>query len=182
VTPAPVTIAGDGPHTLRVAKRGFTPQEVMLTAEDLARGSVSVTLPAVEVQRVAVTIRSAYPVQVFSGNQSISAAATSHELTIAANSRLRVVSPEMMLDAALPVSTRPVQYTAPGVGYLTVITNKYETCTVKIRDRQLGFPPITKKAIVAGDYRVDLICQGGGNPPGQFITISPNETATLKVQ
>jgi predicted Ser/Thr protein kinase len=182
VTPAPVTLTAEGPHTLRVAKRGFTTQDVTLTADDIARGSVSVTLPAVEVQRVPVSIRSAYPVAVFSGSQRLADEATAHDLTIAAGSRLRVVAPEMMLDAAVAVGARPVQYTAPGVGYLTVLTNRYETCTVKIKDRQLGFPPITRKAIVAGDYRVDLVCQGGGNPPGQFVTISPNQTATLKVQ
>lgn len=182
ITPAPVTLSGEGPYTLRVSKRGFTAEDVKVTAEDIARGSVSVTLAAVEVPRVAVAVRSAYPVAVFSGSQQLADAATSHDLTIASGTRLRVVAPEMMLDAGIAVGSRPVQYTAPGVGYLTVLTNRYETCNVKIKDRQLGFPPINRKAIVAGDYRVDLVCQGGSNPPGQFVTISPNETATLKVQ
>ena len=182
VTPAPLTLTGDGPFTLRLAKRGFVTQDVKLTAEDIQRGSVSYTLPAAEVQRVAVSISSAYPVAVMNGSQEVAAAATSHALNIAANTRLRVVSREYMLDAPLSVGTRAVQFTAPGVGYLTVITNRYETCNVKIGDRPLGFPPINRKAIVAGEYRVDLVCQGGGNPPGQFVSITPNQTATLKVQ
>ncbi len=182
VTPAPVSLPGEGPHTLRLAKRGFTAEDVTLTAEDIARGTISVTLSAVEVPRVAVSVRSAYPVAVFSGSQQLADEGTSHDLTIASGTRLRVVAPEMMLDAAIAVGSRPVQYSAPAVGYLTVLTNRYETCTVKIKERQLGFPPINKKAIVAGDYRVDLVCQGGSNPPGQFVTISPNQTAILKVQ
>ena len=182
ITPAPLTVAGDGPFTLRLAKRGYVTQDVRLTPEDLQRGSVSYTLPAAEVQRVAVSINSAYPVVVMNGSQEVGAAATSHALTIATNTRLRVVSREFMLDVPLSVGTRAVQYTAPGVGYLTVLTNRYETCNVKIGDRPLGFPPITRKAIVAGEYRVDLVCQGGGNPPGQFVSITPNQTATLKVQ
>jgi predicted Ser/Thr protein kinase len=182
ITPAPLTVAGEGPFTLRLTKRGYVTQDVKLTAEDLQRGSVSYTLPAAEVQRVAVSINSAYPVVVMNGSQEVGAAATSHSLNIATNTRLRVVSREFMLDAPVSVGTRAVQYTAPGVGYLTVLTNRYETCNVKIGDRPLGFPPITRKAIVAGEYRVDLVCQGGGNPPGQFVSITPNQTATLKVQ
>jgi PEGA domain len=182
ITPAPVNVAGDGPFTLRLAKRGYVTQDVKLTAEDLQRGSASYTLPVAEVQRVAVAIRSAYPVTVLSGNQQLSGEATTHDLNIAANTRVRVVSRELMLDAPISIGTRAVQYTAPGVGYLTVITNRYETCNVKINERPLGFPPITKKAIVAGEYRVDLVCQGGGNPNGQFVSITPNQTAMLKVQ
>ena len=34
------------------------------------------------------------------------------------------------------------------------------------RVRQAMNHAINRKAIVAGEYRVDLVCQGGGNPPG----------------
>jgi hypothetical protein len=182
ITPAPVTLTGDGPYTLRLAKRGFVTQEVRVTAADIQRGSVSFTMAAAEVPRVSVSINSGYPVEVFSGSQQVSAAASSHDLSIASGTRLRVVSRELMLDSVVTVGNRPVQYTAPGVGYLTVLTNRYETCNVKIGERPLGFPPITRKAIAAGEYRVDLVCQGGANPPGQFVSITPNQTATLKVQ
>jgi hypothetical protein len=179
LTPAPVTITGDGPHTLQIAKRGFTTQEVKLTAADLARGSVSVALPAIEVPRVAVSVRSAYPVQVFNGNQQVADADTSHELTIPGGSRLRVVSRELMLDAVVNVGRSAVQYTAPGVGAVTVLASN-EQCQVTINGRPLGFPPITRKSVVAGEYRVELSCPGGSNPPGQFVSITPNQAATLK--
>src|SRR5690606_9952665 len=70
VTPAPVSLEGDGPFTLRISKRGFRPREVRLTAEEIAGGTVSYTLAAAEVPRLGVTITSAYPVEVVSGSQT----------------------------------------------------------------------------------------------------------------
>ena len=180
ITPAPVTLAGSGPFTLRLSKRGFVAQEVRLTDADIARGSVTYTLAAAEVPRVAVAISSAYPVEVLSGSQTLAAAGTSHQLTVPVGSRLRVVAREYMLDTALSVPSKPLQYSTPPVGRLTVLT-KYETCNVKIGDRMLGFPPITRMPIVAGQYRVDIVCQGGTSPPGQFVTVGPNESATVRI-
>ena len=179
-TPAQVTLTGGGPFTVRLSKRGFVTQDVNLTEADLARGSVRYTLEAVEVQRVPVSITSAYPVEVMSGSQTLSPAATTHQLTVSAGSRLRVVAREMLLDSAITVSSKPVQYSSPAVGRLTVLTT-YETCNVKIGDRMLGFPPITRMAIVAGQYRVDIVCPTGTNPPGQFVTVPANETATVRI-
>src|SRR5690606_12177076 len=127
-----------------------------------------------------VTIPSAYPVEVVSGSQTLSGASTSHELSVASGTRIRVVSRELMLDAALTVAGKPVQYSTPPTGRLTVLT-KYELCKVKVADRLLGFPPISNLPIVAGQYRVDIVCEGGSNPPGQFVTVSPNQTATVRV-
>ena len=45
----------------------------------------------------------------------------------------------------------------------------------------LGFPPITNLTVVAGQYRVDIVCDTGPNPPGQFVTVVPNQTATVRV-
>ncbi len=73
-----------------------------------------------------------------------------------------------------------MQYNAPPVGRLTVLT-KFETCTVKIGDRLLGFPPITRMPVVAGQYRVDIVCQGGNNPPSQFVTVAADDTATVRI-
>jgi hypothetical protein len=181
ITPAPVTLAGPGPFTLRLSKRGFVPQEVKLSEADLAKETLTYSLAANEVQRVAVTIGSAYPVEVLSGAQTLASAGVSHQLSVPAGSRLRVIARELMLDAVVAVGSRPVQYSAPATGLLTVLTNKFETCNVKIGNRLLGFPPITRKPIVAGQYRVDMVCQNGANPPGVFVTVAPNETATAKI-
>jgi hypothetical protein len=179
-TPAPVTFSGPGPHTLRLSKRGFTTQEVKLTDADLQRASLSYTLAAAEVARVPVTITSAYPVEVLSGSQTVSPAASSHQLNIATGTRLRVVSREYLLDAPLAVAAKPLAYTAPPAGRLTVLT-KFETCNVKVGDKMLGFPPITRLPIAAGQYRVDIVCQSGDSPPGQFVTVNANETATVRI-
>ena len=180
-TPAPVTFAGPGPHTLRLSKRGYVTQDVTLTDADLQRGTLAYTLPASEAVRIPVTIKSEYPVEIFNGSQRLAAAESSHQLTVPAGTRLRVVSSEYLLDTAISVAAKPVDYTTPGAGRLTVLTGKYETCNVKIGAKVLGFPPITRLPVAAGQYRVDLVCQGGTNPPGQFVTINPNETATVKI-
>jgi serine/threonine-protein kinase len=180
-TPAPVTFTPGVPHTLRLSKRGFVTQDIKLTEADLQRGSITYTLTAAEVARVPVTIKSEYPVEVFNGTQRLAAAETSHQLTVPTGTRLRVVSGEYLLDAGFSVANKPVEYTTPGAGRLTVLTGKYETCNVKIGSRVLGFPPITRLPVAAGQYRVDLVCQGGTNPPAQIVTITPNETATVKI-
>ena len=181
MTPAPLTLSGPGPFSLRLSKRGFVAQEVRLTEADLARGSATYTLAAAEVARVPVTIASAYPVEVLSGSQTLARASASHQLSVPAGTRLRVVARDLLLDHPLSVGPRPMTYNTPSVGRLTVLT-RYETCNVKVGDRILGFPPITRKEVAAGQYRVDIVCQGGVSPPGQFVTVSPNETATVKVQ
>jgi hypothetical protein len=129
---------------------------------------------------VPVSITSAYPVEVMSGSQTLSPAASTHQLNVPAGSRLRVVARDLLLDAAVTVTGKPVQYTAPATGRLTVLTT-HETCNVKIGDRTLGFPPITRMPIVAGQYRVDIVCPAGTNPPGQFVTVPPNDTATVRI-
>jgi len=180
-TPAPVTFTGAGPHTLRLSKRGYVTQDITLTDADMQRGTLAYTLPAAEAVRIPVAIKSEYPVEVFNGTQRLAAADSSHRLTVPAGTRLRIVSNEYLLDTAISVASKPVDYTTPGAGRLTVLTGKYETCNVKIGSRVLGFPPITRLPVAAGQYRVDLVCQGGTNPPGQFVTINANETATVKI-
>jgi hypothetical protein len=179
-TPAPVTVSGAGPFTLRLSKRGYVSQEVTLSQADLAKGTLSYTLEAAEVPRLGVSITSAYPVEVLSGTQTLSGAATSHQLTVPSGTRIRVVARDLMLDTAINVAGKPVQFTTPATGRLSVLT-KFELCKVKVGERLLGFPPITNLPVVAGQYRVDIVCEAGTNPPGQFVTVVPNQTATVRV-
>ncbi|MDQ3421512.1 MAG: PEGA domain-containing protein, partial [Acidobacteriota bacterium] len=181
VTPAPVTFTGPGPHTLRLSRRGFVSQEVSLTAADLKAPSLRYTLAAAEVPKVPVNITSAYPVAVMVGRETLASSGVSHSLSVPSGTRLRIVSGEYLLDAAVVVSGRAVAYTSPPLGKLTVLT-KFETCKVKIGDRMLGFPPITRMPIVAGQYRIDIVCDSGNNPPGVFVTVGANDTATARIQ
>jgi len=36
--------------------------------------------------------------------------------------------------------------------------------------------------IAAGQHRVDISCPTGQNPPGQMVTVTPNGTATARIQ
>ena len=179
-TPTSITFVGPGPHSLRLSKRGFLNQDVNLTTADLQRGAVSYTLREAEASRVPVTIDSAYPVEVLNGEKVLSAANATHQLSVPNGSKLRVTAREYLLDAAVPVSGKSVEYHAPGLGRLTVLT-KYETCTIKIGEHMLGFPPISRLPIASGQYRIDLACPNGQNPAGQFVTIAPNDTATVRI-
>jgi hypothetical protein len=179
-TPASITLSGPGPHTLRLSKAGFVMQDINLTDADIKKGSATYTLAAVEITKVPVTIRSTYPVDVFSGSQAIARAKEAHQLSLPVGAKLRVSAGEYLLNDSLTVTNKPVTYSAPGLGRLTVLT-KFETCNVKIGDRVLGFPPISRMQVAAGQYRVDIVCEGGSNPPSQFVTVAPNETATVRI-
>ena len=180
VTPAPITFAGAGPHTLKLTRRGYVSQEVNVTAADLKGTALSYTLAAVEVVNVPIQITSAYPVEVMSGKSTLASSGLSHSLSVPAGTRLRVVAREYLLDVPLVASGR-TSYTSPPLGKLTVLT-KFETCKVKIGERMLGFPPITRMPIVAGQYRIDIVCDSGNNPPGVFVTVAANDTATARIQ
>ena len=178
-TPASVAFTGPAPHNLRLSKRGFVTQEITVTDADLRRGTGSYTLAAAEIPRVAVAIRSSYPVDVWSGSQVLSRAKESHQLSVPTGAKLRITAGEYLLNDSVTVNTA-VNYSAPALGRLTVLT-KFETCQVKVGDILLGFPPISRKQVAAGQYRVDIVCDGGQNPPGQFVTVAPNETATVRI-
>jgi hypothetical protein len=180
VTPATVALTGAGPHRLRLSKRGFLGQDVTLGDADVQAGSVSYTLQAGAAATVSVSITATYPVEVFQNGRSIASASDSHQLTIASGTNLRVAAPQYLLDTVLRVEGKPIEYQAPPLGYLTVLT-KYETCSVKIGSKDLGYPPITKLPIVAGQHRIDVACPSGPNPPGQFVSVTPNTTATARI-
>jgi serine/threonine-protein kinase len=178
-TPATVTLRGAGPHRLQLSKRGFVARDVRLGEAEIRSGAVSYTLEAAQAPTVPVSIASTYPVEVFEGSKSISSAAESHQLNLPGGTTIHVKAPQYLLDATIKVDGK-VDYQAPAVGYLTVLT-KYETCNVKIGAKDLGYPPITRLPIASGQYRVDISCPGGQNPPGQFVTVAPNNTATARI-
>jgi hypothetical protein len=62
------------------------------------------------------------------------------------------------------------------------VFSSFETCEVRIGDQGLGAPPITRMPVAAGQYRVEVVCPDGKNPSGQFATVNPGETATVKMR
>jgi hypothetical protein len=179
-TPATIELQGAGPHALRLTRRGYVDHEVTLAAADVERGSASYTLKPVEVARIPVTITSAYPVEVYEGSRAVSPENETHKLTLAVGTALRVVAPKFVLNVPLRVEGRQVEFQTPPLGYLTVRTN-HETCSVSIGKQTLGYPPITRMPIVAGQHRIDMVCPDGQNPPGQFVTIGPNGEAVVRI-
>jgi hypothetical protein len=179
-TPASIMLTGAAPHRLRLAKRGFVAQDVTLGDADLRRGAIAYALVPAAATTVPVSITSTYPVEVFNGSRSISGAAESHKLTVGVGAIVHITSPQYHLDASFKVEDKPIDFQAPALGYLTVLT-KYETCKVKVGPADLGYPPITKLPIAAGQHRVDIACANGTAPPGQLVTILPNNTATARI-
>ncbi|MGE4055970.1 MAG: serine/threonine protein kinase, partial [Vicinamibacterales bacterium] len=179
-TPAAVVLTGEGPHRVSLSRRGFVTREQEITAEDLTRGTLNLTLTAAEPVMVAVSVASTYPVEVYSGNRRISEASESHELRVAAGTTLSVRSQEYLLNAPLRVDGKPIDFQTPALGYLTVLTT-YETCNVRIGQRDLGYPPITRLPLVAGQHRVDIACSAGTNPQGQLVTVPPNDVVTARI-
>ena len=54
---------------------------------------------------------------------------------------------------------------APELGTLQ-IRSTFETCRVKIGDRDLGYPPTKEASIAAGSYQYELLCPNGQNKTG----------------
>ena len=180
VTPATVTITGPGPHTIRLARRGFVSQQVELGEADLEKGALAVTLAAAEVPMVPVAITSTYPVEVLNGSKPTGPAAESHQVRVPAGTVLTVRSSQYLLNAQVKADGKQVNYQAPAIGYLSVLT-RFETCRVRIGQADVGFPPISKLPVVSGQHRVDIACSDGQNPQGQMVTVQPNQLATARI-
>jgi Protein kinase domain/PEGA domain len=180
-TPATVPISGPGPHRIRISKPGFVTQDAALSDADIKQGVVSYKLAEAEPTGVGVTIESPYAVEVWSGSQSLGRASTSHRLKLTPGTRLRIAAKSVLLNDSVTVPSRSLDYRAPALGTLSVFT-RYETCNVKVNDQLLGDPPITRMPVAAGQYRVEIECPDGKNPPAQVVTVNPNEPQTVRIQ
>jgi serine/threonine-protein kinase len=180
-TPATVAVTGSGPHRLRLSKPGFVTQEITLDDAAIKQGAVSYKLVAQGPADVAVSIQAPYPVEVLSGGQSIARASASHRLRLQPGTRLRIVAKSVLLSENITVGSSGLNWQAPGVGYLTVLTS-YETCDVRVGDTNLGPPPITRMQVAAGQYKVEMQCPDGKTPPSQLVVINPGETATARIR
>jgi hypothetical protein len=187
VTPASITLTGNGPHRLRLSKRGFQSMDARLAAADLQKGALSYTLSAAEAvaptAQIAVTASGAYPFAIADGGRIVSAASISHQLNAAAGKTLRLVASEYSLDQTVTIESTPdrhLEIQAPALGKLT-IRSTFETCKVKIGDRDLGYPPINNIAIAAGSHQVELVCPNG-QTKSQYVNVSPTPNNRVIVQ
>ncbi|MGQ0735251.1 MAG: hypothetical protein ACT4QD_16560, partial [Acidobacteriota bacterium] len=127
-------------------------------------------------------IASSYPVEVSSGSQVVSRASQSHRLKVPPGTALRITAREVLLSTTVKVPTRGLDYEVPALGGLSVLT-RHETCRVRIGDQLMGYPPIAQMRIAPGQYRVELVCpeEYPQKPPGQSVTVSSNQTATVRI-
>ena len=183
-TPAEVTIEDDLPQTLRLTRAGYQATEVQLTAADLSAGTRTISLvPEPPAAPGVVELAGEYSFEVLEGARVLSGPSSGHELTLPARpTTLRLRSAQYFLDRAItvtPQSGRRQQLAAPSLGTLAVFA-AIETCTVKIDDQEVGFPPIPRQAIVAGPHRVALQCpDGSGSTKNVVVEAGQRTTVTF---
>ena len=175
-----MSVSGAGPHTLGLSKTGYVARELPVESADLSRGSVSYVLEAAPPETVTVSIASTYAIEVLQGSRSLSAPAESHRLTVPVGAALTLRAPAYLFQTSLKIGPKGVEYQAPPLGYLSVLT-RYETCSVRIGARDLGYPPVARLPIASGQHRIDMVCPDGKNPPGQVVTVTPNGAAVARI-
>ena len=154
-TPVRLTVTVD--QQLRFERTGFDTETVTVSAAAIAEGKIGVELTAVP--RVRVRASGSYPFELISGNRVLSAAATSHEVSVFAGTPVRLRSREYLLDQAVKVGRAPVDVEAPGLGRLEV-RSVYQTCPVFIGSRDLGTVPV-RVSLAQGDYTLEMRCADG---------------------
>ena len=129
-----------------------------------------------------VSLNGGYPFEVFDGTRSISAASTSHDLKQPAGKSIQIRAPQYFLNQTVRVEgseTQPFEYTAPGLGQLSV-RSAQETCEVAIAGRKLGNPPLVQE-VAAGSYKVDLVC-GTDVVGSHYATVRSGQTYVARIQ
>jgi hypothetical protein len=186
VTPADIELppATAAPVRLRLVKPGYLPLDLPAGEAHLRAGTIAGRLEA-EGPPVEVAITGAYEFEIRDGTRIASARATSHRLTVPVNRTLRLVAPEVFLDAPVVVRRTGqgrIEYRAPDLGELSVRSARFETCEVSIGGRPLGppphTPPISRVPIAAGSHTIVLRC-GQTVAYRQTVTVRPGE---LKVE
>jgi serine/threonine-protein kinase len=133
---------------------------------------------------VVVAMSAAYPFEVRDGSRLVSPAAMSHQLAGQSNGRsLRLVAPELLLDHPVKIAggdDNRFEYSPPGVGRINLRAARQD-CRAMIGKRDLGYAPWSPIQVVAGEYRIELICPDGLNP-FQQITVVQGRTAEVRMQ
>jgi hypothetical protein len=151
-----------------------------LPAETSSRAAAAPSAAAVQ---VALSVEGAYPFAILDGSRVLSPAATSHQLTVASGRKVRLVAAEYSLNQTVAIeenADRRVDIQAPALGKLTIRSSQ-ETCTVKIGDRELGYPPVNNVAIAGGSYQIDLVCPNGRNK-SEFVNIVGGQSQRVILQ
>jgi hypothetical protein len=139
--------------------------------------------PAPLAAMVTVTLTGGYPFEVMDGTNTISPAATSHELKQPPGKTLQLRAPQYFLNQTVRVEgsvNQPFEFAVPGLGSLDV-RSVQETCDVAIGARKLGNPPLVVKEIAAGSYKVDLVC-GSDVVKSAYATVTAGRTSVAAIK
>jgi serine/threonine-protein kinase len=178
VTPATVP-APALPASVELTLAGYKPGGGAITDKDLKAGERQFRL-AREPVAVRLTVSGAFPFELVQGSKVISDAATQHVVTLQPGSgSVTARSRELFLSSTIAVDfQRPqLSVTIPAAGQFAVFS-AVETCTVTVDGRDLGFPPIQRRAIAAGSHTVVLKCPDGKGDT-QKVTIAAGEMSRV---
>ena len=159
VTPADVAIDEIRAGRVRVALRGYRAAGVTAAPSQIDAGVVLITLEAAP-SGIDVQVAGSYPFEIWDGNNRISQRSARHEISVEQPKTLRLVAPDVMLNAPLRVDrtgTGRVTASAPDLGKLSLLTT-FETCKVMIGGRDFGYPPLSEQPLAPGTYEVVLKC------------------------
>jgi hypothetical protein len=132
---------------------------------------------------VVAAFSAAYPFEVRDGSRVVSPAATTHELAGQTHGRtLRLVAADLLLDHPVKIDggvDNRFEYSPPGMGRINLRAARTD-CRAMIGKRDLGYAPWSPFQVVAGEYRIDLICPDGLNP-FQQVTVVQGRTAEVRI-
>lgn len=177
VTPATVSLDAEA-TTVELTLKGYRPLTATLTAADAAAGSRELRLIR-EAGPVRLTVMAPFAFEVLQGTKVVSTTATSHELTVVPSGGLvSVRSTDVVLSTPLTIDYQRPQatITLPAPGTLAVFA-ALETCAVVVDGHDLGFPPIARKSIAAGNHTVVLRCPNGTEDSRRITITSGERTA-----
>jgi hypothetical protein len=176
LTPADVAVEDLKAARVRVSKAGYRSADVHAAETEIRNGVVRVRLDAAAAT-MTVALTGSYPFEVIDGGRVISAPSTRHDLSLPGPRVLRLRAPEFLLDVPFraEAGSGRVSYTLPAAGTLNVRSSPaFETCTVSIDGREMGYPPIANQKLAAGGHRLQLTCPDGTERK-LSVSIAPGE-------
>jgi len=176
VTPADVAIDEIRAGRVRVALRGYRGAAVSAAPSQIDAGVVLVTLEAAP-SGIDVQVAGSYPFEIWDGSNRISQRSARHEISVEPPKTLRLVAPDVLLNAPLRVdrtSASRLSASAPDLGKLSLLTT-FETCKVMIGGRDFGYPPLSEQPLAPGTYEVVLKCPTGEGKNAR-VTIESGQT------
>ena len=156
--------------------RGYRGAAVTAAPSQIEAGVVLVTLEAAPTG-IDVQVGGNYPFEIWDGNNRISLRSARHEISVEPPKTLRLVAPDVLLNAPLKIertNTGRMTASAPDLGKLSLLTT-FETCKVVIGGRDFGYPPLSEQPLAPGTYEVVLKCPGGEGKNAR-VTIEAGQT------